>query len=138
MRAILIDPFTRTVSDIDTDAGLDDLYRILDVELITVLRVGAGHAMILDDEGLMKNKIEQGYFQLEGMDQPLAGRGLILADEYGENRPATLTLEQVEERVVWLDNEDVDPEAWLCWTITAFYVSRPRSMVAVANPSTEN
>jgi len=120
MRAILIDPFTRTVSDIDTDAGLDDLYRILDVDLITVLRVGAGHAMILDDEGLMKNKIEQEYFQFEGMDQPLAGRGLILADEYGENRPATLTLEQVEEKVVWLDKEDVDPEAWLGWTIITF------------------
>lgn len=33
MRAILIDPFTRTVSDIDTDAGLDSLY---DLSLIHI------------------------------------------------------------------------------------------------------
>jgi hypothetical protein len=120
MRAILIDPFTRTVSDIDTAASLDDLYEILQVDLITVMRVGASHAMILDDEGLLKDRFEQEYFQLEGMDQPLAGRALILADEYGENRPATLTLKEVADKVVWLRNEDVDPEAWLGWTITAF------------------
>jgi hypothetical protein len=95
MRAILIDPFTRTVSDIDTAAGLDDLYEILQVDLITVMQVGASHAMILDDEGLLKDSSEQEYFQLKGMDQPLAGRGLILADEYGENRPATLSLNSV-------------------------------------------
>ena len=120
LRAILINPITRTVSDIDTAAGLDDLYDILQVDLITVMRVGAGHAMILDDEGLLKDNSEQEYFQLKGMDQPLAGRALILADEYGENRAATLTLKEVEDKVVWLDNEDVDPEAWLGWTITTF------------------
>lgn len=120
MRAILIDPFTRTVSDIDTAAGLDDLYEILQVDLITVMQVGASHALILDDEGLMKSKISQEYFQLTGMNQPLAGRGLILADEYGESRPATLTLKEVEDKVVWLDKEKVDPEAWLGWTIVAF------------------
>lgn len=120
MRAILIDPFTRTVSDIDTAAGLDDLYDILQVDLITVMQVGASHAMILDDEGLLKDSSEQEYFQLKGMDQPLAGRGLILADEYGENRPATLTLKEVADKVVWLRNKDVDPEEWLGWTITAF------------------
>jgi len=120
MRAILINPFTRTVSDIDTAAGLDDLYEILRVDLITVIRVGASHALILDDEGLLKDKSEQEYFQLKGMDQPLAGRGLILADEYGENRPATLTLKEVEDKVVWLDRENVDPAEWLGWTITTF------------------
>ena len=51
MRAIMIDPFTRKVSEIDTDASLDDLYRLLDVDLITVVQLGAKHAMILDDEG---------------------------------------------------------------------------------------
>ena len=120
MRAILINPFTRTVSDIDTDASLDELYEFLQVEVITVMQVGASHVMILDDEGLMKSKIEQEYFQLKGMDQPLAGRGLILADEYGESRPATLSIKEVEDKVVWLDKDKVDPEAWLGWTITTF------------------
>ena len=120
MRAILIDPFTRTVSEIDTDAGLDDLYDVLQVDLISVVQVGAGHAMILDDEGLLKSKIEQEYFQFVGVEQPFAGRAMILGDEYGESRPARLPLDEVEKRVVFLDKEKVDPDAWTGWTIHTF------------------
>lgn len=120
MRAILIDPFTRTVSDIETDASLDDLYSVLQVDLITVIRVGAGHAMILDDEGLLKDKSVQAYFGMKGLDQPLAGRAMILGDNYGENRAATLTLDEVKDKVIWLDNEKVEPDDWTSWTITAW------------------
>lgn len=120
MRAILIDPFTRTVSDIETDASLDDLYAVLQVDLITVMRVGAEHAMILDDEGLLKSKEVQSYFGMKGLDQPLAGRAMILGDSYGENRAATLTLDEVKDKVVWLDNEKVEPDDWTGWTITTW------------------
>lgn len=120
MRAILIDPFTRTVTEVDTDAGLDELYQLLDVDLITVMDVGAGHAMILDDEGLLKQKDFQAYFGMKGLDQPLAGKALILGNKYGENRDATLPLSAVEEKVIWLDNKNVHPEKWLGWTFVEF------------------
>ena len=118
MRAIMIDPFTRKVSEIDTDASLDDLYRLLDVDLITVVQLGAKHAMILDDEGLLKDKSIQAYFTLLGAGQPFAGRGLILADEYGENRAASIPLSAVEQKVVWLENDEVEPDRWTGWEIT--------------------
>lgn len=120
MRAILIDPFTRTVSDVDTSASLLDMYDLLQVDIITVMRVGAGHAMILDDEGLLKDKASQAYFMLRGLDQPLAGRGLILGDKYGENREATLGLDEVRDKVVWLNNDEVEPDEWTGWTITTW------------------
>lgn len=120
MRAILIDPFTRTVSNIDTDASLDDMYSVLQVDLITVMQVGGGHAMILDDEGLLKDRDSQAYFTMRGLAQPLAGRAMILGDEYGESRAATLTIEEVEDKVVWLDNEKVEPEQWTGWTVTTW------------------
>lgn len=120
MRAILIDPFTRTVSDVDTGAGLDDLYDILKVELITVVNLGKGHALILDDEGLMKPKEEQEYFHLRGAQQPFAGRGLVLGDNYGESRDATLPTEDIAKLVTFLDKEKVEPEEWLGWTITTW------------------
>lgn len=118
MRAILIDPFTRTVSDIETDASLDEMYDVLKVDLITVIQVGASHAMILDDEGLLKDKETQAYFTLKGMEQPLAGRAMILADEYGENRAATLSLKEVEDKVLWLDG--IEPSEWISWSITTW------------------
>lgn len=120
MRAILINPFTRTVSDIETDASLDEMYSILQVDLITVMQVGAGHAMILDDEGLLKDKASQAYFTMKGLAQPLAGRAMILGDKYGENRDATLPIEEVEEKVIWLDNDKVEPDEWTGWTITTW------------------
>lgn len=120
MRAILIDPFTRKVKEIQTKAIVDDLYKILQVELITVANLGDGHAMILDDEGFLQPKEKQAYFALKGADQPFAGRGLILADEGGENRDATLPLSVVERKVVWLDNDQVDPDVWNHWTFTTF------------------
>lgn len=120
MRAILIDPFKREVSDVETDAGLDDMYHILNVDLITVVRVGPGHAMIMDDEGLLKAKSEQAYFTMRGATQPFAGRAMILGDKYGENRAATLTLDEVRDKVVWLDNDKVDPDEWTGWTITTW------------------
>lgn len=115
MRAILIDPFKHEVSHVDTDAGLDDLYRILQVDLITVFPVGAGHAMILDDEGLLRPKETQEYFALKGAEQPFAGRALILADVMGESRDATLPLRAVQDKVVFLNKEDIDPESWAQW-----------------------
>lgn len=120
MRAILIDPFTRTVTDVDTSASLLDMYDLLKVDLITVMQVGAGHAMILDDEGLLKDKDTQAYFTLKGLAQPLAGRAMILGDEYGENRAATLTLDEVADKVVWLSNDRVNPDEWTGWTITTW------------------
>lgn len=112
MRAILIDPFTRTVSDIDTDAGLDDLYNILQCDMITVIPVSPGHAMILDDEGLLKDRDTQAYFELRGVPQPFAGRALIVADEEGENRAATFELGLIRSSVNFLDSSKVDPDSW--------------------------
>lgn len=120
MRAILIDPFTRSISEIDTDASLDEMYSILEVDLITVVRVNKDHAMILDDEGLLQPKITQEYFHVQGSDQPFAGRAMILGDDYGENRAATMTVPEVASLVTFLDKEKIDPEAYCGWTVTAF------------------
>lgn len=120
MRGILIDPFTRTVSYVETSAGLLDMYDLLQVDCITVLRVDQGNAMILDDEGLLKSKDIQAYFTLGKGNQPFAGRGLILGDKYGESKDVTIPIEAVESSIVWLDNDDVDPDAWTGWKITVF------------------
>lgn len=120
MRAILIDPFTRTIDAIETDASLDDLYKILHVDMITVVSFDREHAMILDDEGLLKGKEEQAYFWVKGAEQPFAGRGLIVGDDYGENRAATIGIDKVREVVKFLDNDQVDPTEFLGWSIVTF------------------
>lgn len=120
MRAILIDPFTRTITDVEIDPTLDNLYQTLGVDLITVVRIEPGHALIIDDEGLLKDKDTQAYFWWKGSDQPFAGRGLILGDNYGENRDASLSLELVQSLVTFCDNANINPEEYLGWHIETF------------------
>jgi hypothetical protein len=62
MRAILIDPFKRETTEIDIDPSLDNLYQVLGVDLITVVRWDETHALIIDDEGLLKSKEGQEYW----------------------------------------------------------------------------
>lgn len=120
MRAILIDPFKQEVSEIDIDTSLDNLYETLGVDLITVVRWDREHALILDDEGLLKDKETMEYFWVKGSNQPFAGRGLLLGDEYGENRPATLDLSAVQSAVRFVDKSTVNPDDYTGWTITVF------------------
>jgi hypothetical protein len=120
MRAILIDPFKQTVEYIDIDPSLDNLYEVLGVDLITVLRWSPGHALILDDEGFLKDHATMEYWRATGFKQPFAGRGLILGDEYGENRPASVSLEVVKDCVSFVPKEEVNPSDWTGWQIIAF------------------
>src|SRR5438876_11911364 len=98
VRAILIDPFACTVTDVETDAGdYRDLYRLLShrtMEVDTFDRCYfdglAGYdALFFDDEGLMKPCAR--FFQLvsvsnrQPLTNPLAGKGLIVgADADGD------------------------------------------------------
>lgn len=121
MRAILINPFKREVTEVNTDTSLDDIYNLIRCDTITVVPWDEDHALFLDDEGLLKAKEDQAYWRMLGVDQPFAGRGLIIGDEYGENRDATLSALSVLTGIEFLDPEDVDPDSWTGWTIsTAF------------------
>lgn len=117
MRGIFIDPFTRSVEEVDIDPSLDNLYEKLGVDLITVVYIHPDHALIIDDEGLMKDRDTQQYFWWKGSNQPFAGRGIILKDEAGHNRDATLTVEEVKELVTFPNNSEINPEEYLGWLI---------------------
>ena len=54
-RAILIDPFTETVSNVTlVDTKLQTIYNLLGCDLITITSA-FGADMVLDDEGLLKD-----------------------------------------------------------------------------------
>jgi hypothetical protein len=118
MRGILIDPFTRTVSDIETSGKLAEIYELLGVELVTVVSVGEDQSLFLDDEGLLVPKEEQEYWNWKGSNQPYAGKGLILGlDEDGDNIDATMGSLEVAMLVTFLNKEGLDPEDYLGFSI---------------------
>lgn len=102
MRAILIDPFAREVREVQIGEGLQPIYDQIKADCFTVVGLGLGEGLFLDDEGLFRSKQE--YFALGGTGTPvLAGRGLILgSDSEGESVDSRLDVERVRALVRWL------------------------------------
>jgi hypothetical protein len=104
-RAILIDPFTETVSQVTlVDTKLQTLKNLIECEIITMTGLADGVDMILDDEGLLKDSNSQAYFKFGIASQPFAGKALIVGtNEEGEtvSLPENITTEKVFERVIF-------------------------------------
>lgn len=104
MKAILIDPFARTISEVEYDGDYKSIYGFIDCDTFDCVRIGFNDAAIfVDDEGLINDK-EQEFFVWKGFDQPLAGKGLILgADEDGGAVSPELTVEEAKAHITWLN-----------------------------------
>ena len=116
IKAILIDPFEKTVSEVQLDG---DDYRAIyplisrpedQVDTFTSgLAMLDGDMVLVDDEGLI-NWWERGqaFFEIIGGHQPLAGKGLVMgSNTQGESTSVRVTLGQMQELVRWVDEADV-------------------------------
>jgi hypothetical protein len=104
-RAILIDPFTETVSQVTlVDTKLQTLRTLIDCDIITIASLANGVDMILDDEGLLKDSKSQAYFKIGIGSQPFAGKALVVGtDDEGDtvSLPESVTTEKVFQRVIF-------------------------------------
>ena len=105
MRAIFIDPASKTVTAIDTTGDPDDLYRLLGCASVDSVSVTMGEILYIDDEGLMAD--EPGpFFALDGHDDPLPGRGIILGlDVYGKHHGSHMRVVDAAAMISWPDVE---------------------------------
>lgn len=104
MKAILIDPFTQSITEVDYSGDYHDIYKLIDCDTFTVATINHRQdGIFVDDEGLFKT--EQAFFWHKGYPQPLAGKGLILGcDEDGESVEPTTTLEEVKAATQFLNH----------------------------------
>lgn len=106
MKAILIDPTMRTVTETELDFGeggdtreLDVVYAAIGCDLVDIVRLPHNNMLILDDEGLLKpNRL----FRIEGYPEMLAGKTLLVGDN-NENfrQPPHVTLDEARQMVSW-------------------------------------
>jgi len=78
MRAILIDPFTRTIKEVDYNGDYRQIYTFIGADCFDLVSHRVGDIYV-DDEGLMKE--ETAFFHIQDYPQPLAGKALILGVE---------------------------------------------------------
>ena len=107
LRAILIDPFLRVISEVSVNGDLQSIYDILDIRTLAIVNIDGTNSVYVDDEGLMNNN--NSLFEIASSATPLAGRGLVVAhNEEGETVETTLDIDQIRAMVGWVD--DTTPE----------------------------
>jgi len=109
MRAILIDPFTQTIEEVDYSGDYKDIYTLIQCELFSTVYC-LEDTLFVDDEGLYVK--DQRYFKVAGYPQPLAGRGLLLGtNEEGDSVDAKAKLSVIEKVIEWCpEGMSVEPQ----------------------------
>lgn len=101
MKAILIDPFTRSIDEVNYSGDYREIYKLIDCDTFDIAcfsHEGVDADVFVDDEGLFVE--EQQFFYIEGCHSPLAGKGLVLGcNGEGDSIGSPLTLREVREIV---------------------------------------
>lgn len=109
MKAILINATKKTIEEVDvpSENTLKTWYSLIGCNLVTcAFYINETDSVLVDDEGLLKQP--QHFFTYEGFHQPLAGSGLVVGcDEEGETTSVKTTLEEVREKVKFMDIVEV-------------------------------
>jgi hypothetical protein len=101
MKAILINPFAKAVSEVDFNGHYTHICDLIDCSLFTVVRLARREVLFVDDEGLLHDK-PQAFFSWHGYPHPLAGRGLVIGEEGdGESAPTEFTVQEVRAKVTF-------------------------------------
>lgn len=111
MRAVKIDPVSRTVTEIDLKKNpnrtLLELYEIIGCDLVELVQIDRDMVMVVDEEG--KCKDIQGAFTFIGWGTVIAGTAIILggSGERFKSLPENLTSFQMMTE--WVEPADVPP-----------------------------
>jgi hypothetical protein len=103
MNAYLIDPFTRTITEVNHNGDYREIYKLIGADCFDVVYLNrANDCCYIDDEGLYVE--DQKFFLYHGFGQPLAGKGLVLGtNDEGDSVSPKITIEEVKKNVVWVD-----------------------------------
>ena len=110
MKAILIDPVARSVTEVEYEGGLDSLYRLLDCQRVDALHLNGNifedgwNSVFIDDEALLdEENAPRHYFEIEterGWSPPVGSKGLVVGGNHeGKDIATALTVEEIKTRV---------------------------------------
>lgn len=107
MRAILINPFTREISEIQVDGSLDSIAQAIGAKLLQINYEFPNFDVVhVDDDAPSKNL--KSWFHITGTEKPYPGKALILGTtESGYDADAKSSLETIQSKIVFLSAIDV-------------------------------
>lgn len=106
VKAVLINPYEESVTDITYDASdYKNVYPLIRCSCFTVARL-TDDDILIDDEGLLKVDNSTKFFKVNGYPQPLAGYGLVVGtDDEGETVSVTHDAKYYRQKIQFLDAE---------------------------------
>ena len=111
MRAIKIDPFAKTITEIELaqnpNETLQELYKLIGCDLVELIQLERGIIMVVDEEGKLK-KIKGGFTFL-GWGEVIAGTGIVLGGNSSRLKALQENLASFEMMTEWVDAADVPP-----------------------------
>ena len=111
MRAVKIDPVSRTVTEINLaknpNRTLEELYSIIGCELVELVQIDADMVMVVDEEG--KCKGVQGAFTFIGWGTVIAGTAVILGGDSNKLKALPENLASFQMMTEWVEPADVPP-----------------------------
>jgi hypothetical protein len=113
MRALLIDPILRTITEVDHNKDFRQIYEYLSdpanglkVSDFDSVRIDQINVVYVDGEGLLKDP--KYFFILKHYPSPLAGRGLVLGvSRSGNTIATTLTIKTLTPLITYIDDLEV-------------------------------
>ena len=111
MRAVKIDPVSRTVTEIDLkknpNSTLEELYSIIGCDLVELVQIDRGIIMVVDEEG--KCKDVRGAFTFIGWGTVIAGTAIILGGSGDRFKALPENIASFEMMTEWVEPADVPP-----------------------------
>lgn len=102
MRAIKIDVLKKEVYEVQIKGDCPSLYKQLDCETITGVRISKTEMLYVDDEGLRRRPL-LGAFRINGYPQALPGHGVIVGLRGPDEVSSGLHVEAVRANVQFVD-----------------------------------
>ena len=111
MRAIKIDPVSRTVTEVDLKKNpnrtFEELYEIIGCDLVELVQIDADMVMVCDEEG--KCKTVRGAFTFIGSGMVIAGTAIILGGNSNKFKALPENLASFQMMTEWVEPADVPP-----------------------------
>ena len=103
--AILFNHRDGTAKLVPYDGELHTLYKLLDVDLVDIIRLDREHFVFVDDEGVYK-QYETGFLlTYKKREIRFVGSGLLVGGSYGSNAPLNLGFDDLKIDVLKLTYE---------------------------------
>jgi len=100
MKAILINPYNETITEVEYSGNFKEIYKLIDCSTFDCINIDDDNTLFVDDEGLLQ---QNRYFYWKDYTN-LAGKALIIGVDYqtGEDCDTSWSLQEVENMVEWL------------------------------------